>query len=49
MKTEKLKNGKMKGFEETREYHLEVCDEEIEDCPVKLEERKKGNWLYQKE
>ena len=29
------------------EYHLETCDEETQDCPIKLREAKKGNWLYQ--
>jgi len=32
-----------------REYHLLTCDEDTEDCVVKMEERKKGNWLYQEE
>lgn len=40
METEKLKNGEMKGFKETREYHLEVCDEHTRNCPIKLEEAK---------
>ena len=35
MKTEKLKDKEMKGFNETIEYHLEVCDMPINECPIK--------------
>ena len=38
---EKLKNGEMKGFEETLEYHLEVCDMLMDECPIKKDYYKK--------
>lgn len=38
---EKLRNGIMKGFNETVEYHLEVCDMPIDECPIKAEYYKK--------
>jgi len=34
---ETLKNGRMIGFNETVEYHLEVCDMPMDECPIKQE------------
>ena len=39
-----LKDGK--DVTGTIEYHLEVCDEPVSECPIKQKEWKKNPFLY---
>ncbi len=37
---------KLKDYTGTIEYHLEVCDCPVSECPIKQEEWKKNPYLY---
>ena len=36
----------MKDYTGTIEYHLEVCDEPVRDCPIKMRYWKKNPFFY---